>query len=115
MGLDIFFLEDIRNAILAADEASFSTAEAIPRQDAQTLDRIFEKLRGELPKGTSQVLLDTLHAAAVGNVDTLKHYRQGYKAALCTLALAFGVSPSIVGGGMPLRSQLAIPGTQSRY
>ena len=28
MGLDIFFAEDIRNALLAADEASISTASA---------------------------------------------------------------------------------------
>ena len=102
MGLDIFFLEDIRNAILAANEASSATAEAAISQDTQTLDLIAEKLRGELPKGTSRALLDALHAAAVGNVDTLKHYRRGYRAALITLALAFGLSPAIIDGGKPL-------------
>jgi hypothetical protein len=103
MGLDIWFSEDIRNALLAANEASSSTAEVATDQDARTLDLIAEKLREELPEGTSQVLLDALHAAAVGNVDTLKHYRQGYRAALVTLALAFGLSPAIIDGGKPLK------------
>jgi hypothetical protein len=104
MGLDIFFLEDIRNAILAANEASSATAEAATSgstglttgQDTQTLDLIAEKLRGELPEGTSRVLLDALHAAAVGNVNALKHYRRGYRAALTTVALAFGLSPDTI-------------------
>jgi hypothetical protein len=106
MGLDIFFLEDIRNAILAANEASSATAEAATSgstglttgQDTQTLDLIAEKLRGELPEGTSRVLLDALHAAAVGNVNALKHYRRGYRAALTTVALAFGLSPDTITG-----------------
>lgn len=98
MGLDIFFLEDIYNAILAANEASSATAEAATSQDARTLDLIAEKLREELPEDTSRVLLDALHAAAVGNVDTLKHYRRGYRAALTTVALAFGLSPAIIAG-----------------
>ena len=96
MGLDIWFQEDLRNAILAANEASSATAEMAISQDARTLDLIAEKLREKLPEDTSRVLLDTLHAAAVGNADTLKHYRRGYRAALVTLALAFGLSPSIV-------------------
>ena len=104
MGLDIFFSEDIRNAILAANEASSATAEAATSQDPRTLDLIAEKLRKELPEGTSRVLLDALHATAVGSVDTLKHYRRGYRAALVTLALAFGLSPTIIDGGKPLEA-----------
>lgn len=96
MGLDIFFIEDIRNAILAANEASSATAEAATSQSVRTLDLIAEKLREELPEDTSRVFLDALHAAAVGNVNTLKHYRRGYRAALITLALAFGLSPAII-------------------
>ena len=103
MGLDIFFAEDIRNALLAANEASSGTAGAATSQDARTLDLIAEKLREELPEDTSQVLLAALHAAAVGNVDALKHYRRGYRAALVTLALAFGLSPAIIDGGKPLK------------
>jgi hypothetical protein len=79
MGLDIWFREDLRNAILAANEASNATcltarqaAEAATSQDARTLDLIAEKLREELPEGTSRVLLDALHAAAVGNVDVIR-------------------------------------------
>jgi hypothetical protein len=102
MGLDIFFIEDIRNAILAANEASSATAEAATSQSVRTLDLIAEKLREELPEDTSRVLLDALHAAAVGNVNTLKHYRRGYRAALITLALAFGLSPAIIDSGKPL-------------
>ena len=97
MGLDIWFQEDLRNAILAANEASSATAEAATSQDARTLDLITEKLRGELSED-GQALLDALHAAAVGNVNTLKHYRRGYRAALITLALAFGLSPAIIDG-----------------
>jgi hypothetical protein len=102
MGLDIFFLEDIRNAILAANEASSATAEAATSQSVRTLDLIAEKLREELPEDTSRVLLDALHAAAVGNMDAIRHYRWGYRAALVTLALAFGLSPAIIGSGDPL-------------
>jgi hypothetical protein len=104
MGLDIWFSEDIRNAILAANEASSATAEAATSQDARTLDLIAEKLREELSEGTSRVLLDALHVAAVGSVDTLKHYRRGYRAALVTLALAFGLSPAIIDRGNPLEA-----------
>jgi hypothetical protein len=112
MGLDIFFLEDIRNAILAANEASSATAEAATSgstelttgQDVQTLDLIAGKLREKLPEDKSRVLLDALHAAAVGNVDALKHYRRGYRAALITLALAFGLSPAIIDGDKPLEA-----------
>ena len=104
MGLDIFFLEDIRNAILAANEASSATAEAATSQSVRTLDLIASKLREELPEDTTRVLLDALHAAAVGNVNTLKHYRRGYRAALITLALAFGLSPAIIDGDKPLEA-----------
>lgn len=96
MGLDVWFAEDIRNAILAADEATSATAEVARSQKAQTLDLITEKLREELPEGTSQVLLDALHQAAIGNMNALRYYRQGYKAALTTLALAFGLAPQII-------------------
>ena len=112
MGLDIFFLEDIRNAILAANEASSATAEAATSgstglttgQDVQTLDLIAGKLREKLPEDKSRVLLDALHAAAVGNVNALKHYRRGYRAALITLALAFGLSPAIIDDEKPLEA-----------
>jgi len=100
MGLDIFFPEDIRNALLAADEASSVTAAAATSQDARTLDLISGRLRGELSED-NQVLLDALRDAAVGNVDTLKHYRRGYRAALVTLAIAFGLSPAIIAGRSP--------------
>lgn len=125
MGLDIFFLEDIRNAILAANEASSSTAAVVkdraisPGQEIQMLDVITAQIRAMLPEGESQVLLDALHAAAVGNVDTMKHYRHGYRAALTTLALAFGLSPAIVDGqdqGPPpqIQSSLTIPVRERR-
>lgn len=64
MRLDIFFLEDIRNALLTADEASSSTARVC--------------------------------AGAGGDPVTLRVYLEGYRAALTTVALAFGLSPSII-------------------
>lgn len=109
MGLDIFFLEDIRNAILAANEASSATAAVAKSHEVCILDLAAEKLRRELPQDTSQVLLSALHTAAVGNVDRLNHYRQGYRAALVTLALAFGLSPAIVGDTRPLEIEGARP------
>jgi hypothetical protein len=66
MGLDIFFIEDVRNALMAADEASSSTARAC--------------------------------AAVSGNQVTLRAYLEGYRAALTTVALAFGLSPAIIAG-----------------
>jgi hypothetical protein len=66
MGLDIWFREDVRNALLAADEASSSTARVC--------------------------------AAAGGDQVTLRAYLEGYRAALTTMALAFGLSPEIIAG-----------------
>lgn len=97
MGLDIWFMEDIRNALLAANEASSATAAVAAGQGSHILDLIVEELQAQLPPGPSQVLLHALHAAAVGHVDTLKHYRQGYRAALATVALAFGLAPIALG------------------
>ena len=113
MGLDIWFREDLRNAILAANEASNATAEAATSQDARTLDLIAEKLREELPEGTSQVLLDALHAAAVGTMDVIRHYRRGYRAALATLALAFGLCPAIIDGSKTPDVPVLSPSTGS--
>lgn len=64
MGLDIFFLEDVRNALLAADEASNATARVCA---TMTEDPV-----------------------------TLRAYLEGYRAALSTVALAFGLSPAVV-------------------
>jgi hypothetical protein len=64
MGLDLFFTEDIRNALLAANEASASTARVC--------------------------------AALGGDQVALRAYLEGYRAALTTVALAFGLSPAII-------------------
>jgi hypothetical protein len=64
MGLDIFFTEDVRNALMAADEASSFTARVC--------------------------------AAVGGDQVTLRAYLEGYRAALTTVALAFGLSPSVI-------------------
>ena len=63
MGLDIFFADDVRHALMAADEASTSTARVC--------------------------------AAVGGDQVTLRAYLEGYRAALSTVALAFGLSPVI--------------------
>ena len=72
MALDIFFSEDIRNALMAANEASSATAAVV-----------------DIPN------------------PTLRAYRQGYRAALATVALAFGLSPAII--GMPAPNTTDIP------
>ncbi len=65
MGLEMWFQEDIENAILAAEEASASTASQFG-----------------------------------GNPERVAAFREGYRAALVTIALAFGIRP-------PERSSLA--------
>lgn len=60
MGLDIWFREDIENALLAANESCRLTAESVGVGDP--LDRA---------------------------------YLKGYRAALSTIALAFGLSPAM--------------------
>ena len=71
MGLDIWFREDIYNALLAANEANAATTIIIAE--------VSEDVR----------LLPL----------TLRVYREGYKAALSTVALAFGISPQAILGG----------------
>jgi len=67
MGLDIFFAEDIRNALLAAHEASTATARVCA---AESEDPV-----------------------------VLRAFLEGYRTALVTVALAFGLSPAIVSPG----------------
>lgn len=81
MGLDIWFTEDVRNALLAADEASLATAGVIvvlgePDSDQLKLIRV---------------------------------YREGYRAALCAVALAFGLKPQSVS----LRKKLTLQKPES--
>ena len=66
MGLDVFFADDVRHALMAADEASTSTARVC--------------------------------AAVGGDQVTLRAYLEGYRTALTTVALAFGLSPDIIAG-----------------
>ena len=61
MGLDIWFREDITNALRAADVASSTTIAAVEDSDVQ------------------------------GDVRYLRAYREGWRAALATIALAFGL------------------------
>jgi len=75
MGLDIFFLEDIRSALQAADQASTSTA------------RVCATVSGYEASPEADV--------------TLRAYLEGYRAALTTVALAFGLSPAVIAGQRP--------------
>ena len=67
MGLDIWFVEDIRRALVAANEASAATA-AVPASIDHDLD------------------IDEL-------ARVLCAFRAGYSVALTTVVLAFGLSP----------------------
>jgi hypothetical protein len=71
MSLDIFFAEDIRNALLAADEASSSTARVCAAMGGNGRDESATRLY-------------------------LRAYLEGYRSALTTVALAFGLSPAII-------------------
>ena len=117
MGLDIWFAEDIRNALLAANEASAATAAVIaemgggPSTPRQARDdggsgqapstgsgqapSTFRQDFGELSRaaqGSGQAVTDSTELLAV----SLRAYREGYKAALATVALAFGIAPQAI-------------------
>ena len=66
MGLDVWFREDVLNALLAADQASAATVAAVGN--------------------------DVLDPA------TVRAFRQGFRAALVTVALAFGIAPEVDDG-----------------
>lgn len=76
MGLDIFFVEDIRNALLAADKASAATVAAFAEWLIPP-----HMVREPEPISTELALMN------------MRAYREGYKAALTTVALAFGITP----------------------
>ena len=73
MSLDVYFSEDIRRALLAADEASSSTARVCAAMGGNGRDESATRLY-------------------------LRAYLEGYRAALSTVALAFGLSPAIIAG-----------------
>lgn len=77
-GLGIYFSEDIRNALLAANEASAATADVIVSVSAE---------QEQLKLAPDELRMITMRA-----------YREGYKAALRTVALSFGLSPEILDG-----------------
>jgi hypothetical protein len=101
VGLDIWFAEDIRNALLAANEASAATAAVIAEvgggpstgsgQSPSTgLGQSPSTLRQA--QGSGQAVTDSTELLAV----SLRAYREGYKAALTTVALAFGIAPQAI-------------------
>jgi hypothetical protein len=69
MGLDIWFREDVARALLAAEQASSTTVAAMEHA------------------------LDGAEGAMAGDPRYLQAYREGYKAALVTVATAFGLKP----------------------
>ena len=115
MGLDIWFAEDIRNALLAANEASAATAAVIAEvgrspstgsgrgpsaspstgsgqgsgQGPSTLRQAQDKALRQA-QSSEQAVTDSTELLAV----SLRAYREGYAAALATVALAFGISPA---------------------
>ena len=72
MGLDIWFREDILNALKAAEQASATTAAAMEN--------------------------------VAGDPRYLRAYREGYRAALVTVATAFGIA-----GAEDLKKTIAVP------
>ncbi len=107
MGLDIWFAEDIRNALLAANEASAATVAVIAEvgggpstspstgsgqdsgQGPSASSRQGPSTLRQAP-GSGQAVTDSTELLAV----SLRAYREGYAAALATVALAFGISPA---------------------
>jgi hypothetical protein len=106
MGLDIWFAEDIRNALLAANEASAATAAVVAgvggcpstcpstgsgQKSGQGASTLREALLPgqDRTQASGQAVTDWSELLAV----SLGAYREGYAAALATVALAFGISP----------------------
>lgn len=88
MSLGIFFSEDIRNALLAANEASAATAAVVA-----------ESCPVHLPRTASITCSVCGKQELYADVATLRRaYREGYKAALTTVALAFGIAPTSIDG-----------------
>jgi hypothetical protein len=109
MGLDIWFAEDIRNALLAANEASAATVAVIaevgggPSKSPSTVSRqdsgqgaSASSRQGpstlRRAQGSGQAVTDSTELLAV----SLRAYREGYRAALTTVALAFGIAPQAI-------------------
>jgi hypothetical protein len=109
MGLDIWFAEDIRNALLAANEASAATAAVIAevghgpsassgQGPSTSPGQCPSASSGQGPsslrqaQGSGQAVTDSTDLLTV----SLRAYREGYKAALATLALAFGIAPQTI-------------------
>ena len=93
MGLDIWFAEDIRNALLAANEASAATVAVIAEVGGGPLTKSRQSpstLRQA--RGSGQSVTDSTDVLTV----TLRAYREGYKAALTTVAMAFGIAPQAI-------------------
>jgi hypothetical protein len=88
MGLDIWFAEDIRNALLAANEASAATAAVIAEMGVSPST---SPSTGS-GRGSGQAMTDSTDLLTV----SLRAYREGYKAALATVALAFGIAPQAI-------------------
>ncbi|NIO69072.1 MAG: hypothetical protein GTN71_08560 [Anaerolineae bacterium] len=107
--MDIWFAEDIRNALLAANEASAATAAVIAEVGGGPSTGSGQRPStgsGQRPstgseqspsvlrqaQGSGQALTDSTELLAV----SLRAYREGYKAALTTVALAFGIAPQAI-------------------
>ena len=92
MGLDIFFGEDIQNAILAAEEASGAMAEVAAAAQVAQLNALYAELRQVIPPGEGQMILAALQEC-MARFDPVRLFRAGYRSALTTIALAFGANP----------------------
>ena len=94
MGLDIWFAEDIRNALLAANEASAATAAVMAEVGGgPSTPRPARDDAGSVPSPPAgQAVTDSTELLTV----SLRAYREGYKAALATVALAFGIAPQAI-------------------
>lgn len=82
--LGIWFVEDIRNVLLAANEAGAATAAVIAEVGGGP--------SASPSAGSGQTVADSTELVAV----SLQAYREGYKAALTAVALAFGIAPQTI-------------------
>ena len=82
MGLDIWFREDILHALKAAEQASATTAAAIEHALGSP----------SAGSGCNPSTGSGRQAEGAGDPRYLRAYREGYRAALITVATAFGIA-----------------------
>lgn len=92
MGLDIWFKDDIRNVLVAVNAANASASAMSGGFTLRVHPNGFTDL-DERARGPEQLSsFKSNEPASLSSPEELRAYREGFKAALVSTALAFGIS-----------------------